>query len=148
MAQRENIYEACFQQIQTTSPSLIQIPLFSRRFKHWDKVDLRFFPACYMQQYEETGDQENNMGLTRWKSTVNVWFYFNAINPNNFPDETYNNLIDALEVAFKPSPVTGRLTLGGLVTHCWLDGKIYYSDGALDHKAVILAQIHLLWNGF
>ena len=56
-------------------------------------------------------------------------------------------IVDALEGAFKPSPVTGRQTLNDTVTHAWVDGKVLYSDGALDRKAVILAQIHLLWSG-
>ena len=147
---RENIYAACFTQLQQLAQiilSTVPVPLFSRRFKHWSQVPINLMPACYMQQYEETADQQSNMGLTRWHSLVNMWFYFSAENYNALPDQTYNAIVDALEGAFKPSPVTGRQTLNDTVTHAWVDGKVLYSDGALDRKAVILAQIHLLWSG-
>lgn len=144
---REQIYSALFTQLQTMAPSLISIPTFSRRFTHWSQVPPNLLPACFQQQYEETSDQQGNMGLTRWHSIVNVWFYYSAMNTNALPDQTYNNVIDALEAALKPPTPSGKQTLGGVVTHAWLDGKIPYSDGATDKKAVILAQIHLLWSG-
>lgn len=148
--QREAIYEALFTLLQTTAPSLIEIPTFSRRFQHWEKVPINQMPALFMQQYEEEATQlPDAMALTKWVSTVNVWMYFNATNPTALPDQTYNNLLDGLELALKPPPgQSGRQTLGGLVTHVWISGKIPYSDGALDRKAVILVQLKVMWNGY
>ena len=150
MITRSDIYDACFNPLQTMAPFLpgtTKNPEFSRRFKHWSQVPINLFPACFMQQYEETADQSQAMGLTRWHSLVNVWFYFNAQNYNALPDDTFNSILDSLEAAFKPPTPNGLQTLGGTVTHAWVDGKVMYSDGALDHKAVIVAQIHLLWGG-
>lgn len=151
--QRQPIYDALYALVQKTMLTVPlpngseKIPSFSNRFTHWSQVSVAQMPAVNMQQYEEEADQVNNMGLTRWRSTVNVWIYFNASNPQALPDQTYNAVLDALETALKPSPTTGRQSLGGLVTHTWIDGKVPYSDGALDHKAVILVQIKILWGG-
>jgi hypothetical protein len=148
---REPIYAALYALLQTAAPQGFTINTFSRRFQSWDSTNLPQLPALFMQEYEETADQDSGdpsaMGLYRWISTVNVWIYFSAQNPNALPDQVFNALVDSMETVMQPSPQTGRQTLGGLVTHAWIDGRIMYSDGALDKKAVILLQVKILWGG-
>ena len=39
-----------------------------------------------------------------------------------------NGLLEAIDGAFLPDdPNTGKFTLGGLVTHCWIEGKTFRS---------------------
>lgn len=80
-------------------------------------------PALFMQQFEEQADQED-MGLYRWNSTVNVWLYFAANNPNAVPHQVYNALVDSIEEVMQPEPQTGSLAeflelmRGRIATNC------------------------------
>jgi len=53
-------------------------------------------------------------------------------------------LIDAVEAAFRPPPVIERVTLGGLVTHCWIEGTVSKDDGALTNQALAKIPIRVL----
>lgn len=143
---REPIYAALFTLIQKMKIEGMATPSFSRRYQHWDQVDVMAAPAIFQQQYEEEAQQQE-MGLTKWQNTVNLWIYFDASNNNAIPDQTYNNIMDAVEAVLTPPPPQRKQTLGGLVTHVWIDGKVPYSDGALDNKAVFLVQIKVLKQG-
>jgi hypothetical protein len=146
---REPIYAALFDLIQTMNINDMPTPSFSRRYQSWDVVDVVACPYVIQQQFDEDAQQETKQvfGLTMWESTVNIWIYFDASNPSAIPDQTYNNIMDALETALKPLPPTRKQTLGGLVINTWIEGKTLYSDGAQDGKAVILAQVKVLRNG-
>jgi hypothetical protein len=146
---REPIYAALFTLLQTMIINGMPTPSFSRRFQSWDVVDVVACPYVIQQQFDEDAQQQAKqmMGLTLWESTVNVWIYFDASNPSAIPDQTYNNIMDALETALKPSSPTRKQTLGGLVINTWIEGKTLYSDGAQDGKAVILAQVKVLRQG-
>jgi hypothetical protein len=143
---REPIYAALFKLLQTITIEGMATPAFSRRFQHWENVDVVACPVVYQQQYEENAQQQN-MGLTSWENVVNVWVYFDASNPSAIPDQTYNNIMDALERALTPPPPQRKQTLGGLVTHAWIDGKVLYSDGAQDGKAVFIIPVKILKQG-
>ena len=146
---REPIYATLFDLIQTMDIADMPTPSFSRRYQSWDVVDVVACPYVIQQQFDEDAQQETKQvfGLTMWESTVNIWIYFDASNPSAIPDQTYNNIMDALETALAPPPPTRKQTLGGLVINTWIEGKTLYSDGAQDGKAVILAQIKMLRKG-
>ena len=38
----------------------------------------------------------------------------------------------AIDAALAPSALTGLQTLGGLVSHCWIEGKLMKDAGDLD----------------
>ena len=37
-----------------------------------------------------------------------------------------------------------RLTLGGLVHHCWISGKVFKEQGDLDGQALLVVPIAIL----
>lgn len=49
--------------------------------------------------------------------------------PTQIGDTVMNNLLDAIEAALKPSPMTGYQTLGGLVVSCRFVGVIQKDPG-------------------
>jgi hypothetical protein len=40
--------------------------------------------------------------------------------------------------------VTGRQTLGGLVSHCWIDGKIMKDSGDIDGDGIAVIPVKIL----
>jgi hypothetical protein len=55
-----------------------------------------------------------------------------------------NNLIlDAIEAIFPAEP-EGVQSLGGLVHHCWIDGKVFKDPGDLDGVGMLIVPIKIL----
>jgi hypothetical protein len=47
-------------------------------------------------------------------------------------------------VMLAPSPVSGVQTLGGLVSHCWIEGEIEQFPGVLDGIAKAIVPVKIL----
>ncbi len=58
---------------------------------------------------------------------------------------TLNGLFLAIDNAMQPdNPVTGKFTLGGLVTHCWLEGDTDMDPGIFGDQAAAILSVHIL----
>ncbi len=56
-----------------------------------------------------------------------------------------NNLLMAIDGAFLPDdPTTGKFTLGGLVTHCWLEGDSDLDPGIFGPQAAAILPVNIL----
>jgi hypothetical protein len=57
-----------------------------------------------------------------------------------------NGYMDAIDVVFKDDPIRGRPTLGGLVSHCWIEGTVRMVSGDVDPngQAFMSVPIHIL----
>jgi hypothetical protein len=56
-----------------------------------------------------------------------------------------NGLLEAIDGAFLPDdPNTGKFTLGGLVTHCWIEGKTFIDPGIFGSLLGALIPVHIL----
>lgn len=76
---------------------------------------------------------------------ADVWLYTNGgKNPDAVPATELNNMIDAIETALDPSPVTNTQTLGGLVVHCWIEGRPEFYSGHLDGQAIAVIPVKIL----
>jgi hypothetical protein len=50
-----------------------------------------------------------------------------------------------VDAALKPGPAAGgRQTLGGLVSHCYIDGKIMKDPGDIDGDGVAVIPVKIL----
>lgn len=53
-----------------------------------------------------------------------------------------NPLFSVVEAAFAPDqPSFNRLTLGGLVSHCWIEGEVYTIPGDIDPSGLAMQTI-------
>jgi hypothetical protein len=60
-------------------------------------------------------------------------------------ETTLNNLLKAIDAALTPDNlVTGKFTLGGLVTHCWIEGESELDPGIFGPQAAAILPIHIL----
>jgi hypothetical protein len=60
------------------------------------------------------------------------------------PISMLNPLIDAVDAALAPNPVTRRQTLGGVVSRVWIDGKIMKDLGDLDRDGIAVIPVKIL----
>ena len=58
-----------------------------------------------------------------------------------------NPLLDAVEAALAPDPVGHVQTLGGLVSHCWIAGRIQTDEGVPGGQAVAIVPVEILVSG-
>jgi len=75
---------------------------------------------------------------------------------DNSPDEdigsetvlaetTVNNLLQLIDAAFVPDNLgTGKFTIGGLVTHCWIEGDSDLDPGIFGPQAAAILPLNIL----
>jgi hypothetical protein len=135
---REPIYAALFEKLRVIS-SLVTA---SRKLKHWADVPDIQQPALFQAQ-----KSENVTGMPKfprvWELAVDVYLYVKtAKDPQAAPSTILNPLMDAVQNALAPDdPKLERCTLGGLVEHCWIEGRVETDEGALGDQAVAIVPI-------
>lgn len=142
-ASREAIYAAAFALAQGVATFKVS----SRRFRHWGTMAATDQPALFMTQGREVPQQSRGKPAV-WTMHADLWVYANAGNDESvIVSSLLNPIIDAIEAAFVPASagVSGNAqTLGGLVSHCWIDGEVEYFEGVLGDQAVVIVPIGAL----
>lgn len=105
--------------------------------------DVTAQPALFLR----SGDEDlpyHNIILQEQTIKAEIWIYSNAgDNPNAVPDTALNNLLDAVQDVFKPEPMTGRFTLGGLVHWCRMV-KVQKDPGDISGQAMAVADVEII----
>jgi len=139
MITREPIYAALFAKIQMVSG----VTTISRRLLHWSDVPAENQPAIFQVQRHEDPIQQRGIPA-KWKLYADLYVYVNTgADPYASPAILLNPIIDAIETALGPDASTGFQTLGGLVSHCWISGRIETSEGALGQQEVAIIPIEM-----
>lgn len=139
---REPIYEALFNLLS----SIPGLQTTSRRLLHWSDVPAAAQPALF--QAEGPEKQEPKKGFPA-KVTLRCDIYLYVNTGNDLivtPGPIINPLMDAIEAAIAPSPVTGFQTLGGTVSHCWIEGEVVTDEGVLGAQAIKIIPVFILIN--
>ena len=138
---RETIYSALFTLVSSV-PGLVTT---SRRLVHWSDVSPEMQPALFQAQINQAAQPRPEGLPTRWTLKADIWLYVNTgQDPGAIPAILLNNFMDAIEAALAPSLVTGKQTLGGLVSHCWIAGEVLTDEGTLGPQAVAAIPIEIL----
>ncbi len=139
---REMIMEALFTKLQTAG---VAFKHYSRRMKLWGEVADELKPSMIMTERPEgwvrTGEQ--NPG----KTTLEVLLFIYIVDgkdPDATPIIRMNNLLDVVDTVLAPPPLEQNQTLGGLVSHCWIEGEIYKEPGDLDGDGIAIVPIKIL----
>lgn len=138
---REPIYAALFAKLSAI-PGLVTT---SRRLLHWSDVQAAAQPALFQAQKKEL--QQPKKGLPA-KVTLqcDIYLYVNTGNDLTVtPATTLNPLMDAIEAALAPDAM-GVQTLGGTVSHCWIEGEIITDEGVLGPQGVMVIPVFILAN--
>lgn len=118
----------------------------SRRLRHWTDVPAAEQPALFQVQKSESARTRRGQP-TEWTLAVDLYLYCQAPDDTTAPSTVLNPLIDAVAAALAPKGLdlaTNVQTLGGLVSHCWIAGKIETDEGALGGQAVAIVPLELL----
>ncbi len=139
---REQIYGALFAQAASAAGFVTA----SRRLRHWSDVGPAEQPALFQAQKSETAKRTRGLP-PRWTLEVELYVYAQAPDELTPPASVLNPLLDAIEAALAPSggdSATNTQTLGGLVSHCWIAGKVQTDEGVLGGQAVAIIPIEIV----
>lgn len=136
---REPIYAALFAKFA----SIGALKTKSRRWRHWTDVAPADSPALFQAQKNEeivqvTGQPPKHV------LHVNLWVCISVDQTSDaVPSTAANPVLDAIETALAPDPVTQRQTLGGLCYHCKIAGSVDTDEGLLGTMAVFIVPIEI-----
>ncbi len=141
MPNREQIMQALFALVSGSAPFIKA----SRRLKLWTDVPESEKPAIF--QYERDDVYSNGKQyLPIVEMNVELYVYTApGMDSGVTPISILNPLLDAIDASLKPSPAAGgRQTLGGLVSHCYIDGKVMKDPGDIDGDGIAIIPIKIL----
>ena len=139
---REPIYAALFA-LASGAANFVTV---SRRLRHWSDVGAAEQPALFMIQKSETAEARRPLPA-KWRASVDLYLYAQAPDELTPPATVLNPLLDAVEAALAPDPVSHVQSLGGLVSHCWIAGRVQTDEGVLGGQAVAIVPIEILASG-
>lgn len=115
---------------------------FSRRLKHWDDVPPTQQPALFLQQGAEQSHQATHQPRkTTMHATLYVYF---RVDGDAVPGSVCNPLLDAIDAALVPDPMTRTFTLGGLVHDCRAQGATEIDEGTLDNQGCLRIPLEII----
>jgi hypothetical protein len=147
---RETIMTALFKLLQgvtfaPTSDGATAFLTTSRKLKLWSDVPQQ--PALYMAEHAENLAYQSENLPSKTTIDVDVYVYFKP-SPTSDDDTAgsiyLNNILDGIDAAIAPDVVTNRQTLGGLVSHCRIDGKVLKDPGDIDGQGLAVIPIKIL----
>jgi hypothetical protein len=144
---REDIFTALFALAPNVQWDSGGFQSVSRRLRLWDDTHAK--PALMQVEHEEQYAQATRLPYKRIFK-AEWWIYHTAGNdPDAVPTITTNQILDAIEAALAPAVSDPgfpdeRNTLGGLVHHCFLNGKVTKVSGDLDGAALVTVPITIL----
>ena len=136
---REAIYSALFAKMSAAAG----FATASRRLRHWSDVGAVEQPALFQVQRSETARRDAGLP-SKWTLAVDLFLYAHAADDATAAATVMNPLLDAIEAALAPDPVTNVQGLGGLAAHCWIAGKVETDEGVLGGQAVAIVPIEIL----
>ena len=137
---REQIISALFELALTATT----FNTSGRRLQLWSKV--ASLPALFIQSTGTNYTPREVRGLPPKRTiTAELWVYTDVgKDPNANPEQGLNDIIDVIEAALAPNIVSGVQTLGGLVSHAWIEGEIEQFPGVLDGIAKAIIPVKIL----
>lgn len=146
MAPREAIAAKLFEVTEAASKKVVNLETSSRKLRHFDSVKAIEMPALFQAQNPETYVRTVADGPPKRTMHFSLWLYTaDAQQPALIPSQQINLMVDAIEAALAPSPLTGMFTLGGLVHRCWIEGTIEIYEGVTsDGKSIAIIPIAVL----
>lgn len=138
---RETIITALFNLVSNSAT----FATASRRLQLWSSVASSDKPAIFICERGDVYTHTSEAVPESVTINVDIYIYTDAGKDQSIvPASILNNLIDSVESVLAPNPVTGLQTLGGLVSHCWIDGKIMKDSGDLDGDGVAIIPLKIL----
>ena len=135
---RESIMQALFALLTASGP----YQTTGRRLQLWTQIAAQ--PALFLRHSAEDYPARPTRIPPKTTIECEAWIYSKTGDPELAPDIAQNALLDGVELALAPPPGEEAQTLGGLVTHCWVEGRVEIHPGDLDNQAIAVVPIKML----
>jgi hypothetical protein len=140
MHSREAIMQALFALVSGAAEFVTAL----RRLRLWNDVAPGEKQAIFMCERDDVYTNGKNY-LQIVEMNVDLLIYIDAGTDQSIaPITVLDPLLDAADAALAPNPVTRRQTLGGLVSHCWIEGKIMKDPGDIDSDWIAVIPVKTL----
>jgi hypothetical protein len=117
----------------------------SRRLKLWSDVPKSQRPALFVAEHREQPSYQTEALPVKTTLSVDLFIYIDSSDRNTIPAAALNTMLDAIDAALKPAPAdNNRQTLGGLVSHCRIDGQVLKDPGDLDGDGLLWVPLKIL----
>lgn len=145
MLVREPIYAALFT-LLTTAPGIAgAFAMYGRYLRHHSQTKVK--PAFFLVQNHGETHVKVGKGIPSKRTLgCSAVMYFDENDPTNNPPATLcNNAMDAIDNALNNPGNPGNVqTLGGLVEHVYLEGKVIIDEGLLQQTSIVVVPIAIL----
>lgn len=135
---RETIFGALFAKLQDI-PGVVTT---SRKLRHWSDVPSSERPALFMTELSQQVDRIKGQP-PKYIFPVELYIYVSS-EGDTPPSTILNPLIDAIEAALEHGPADTAQTLGGLVSHCFVNGKIETDEGSMGSDAMAIIPVEII----
>jgi hypothetical protein len=112
-----------------------------RRLKMWTDVPQQ--PACFLVVHSENDAYQSEVTPSKTTISADVFVYIKTGDASSIPAIDLNNVLDGIDAALAPNVLTGKQTLGGLVSHCRREGQVMLDPGDLDGQGLAIIPIKI-----
>lgn len=139
---RTAIMDAVLRQFQGVAPWVT----ISRKFRMWDAVKVFERPALFLLfNGEERTHGDGESHPPKIIMEVTAFVYITSPPGTPVPSTQLETLLDKFDQALAPSPLMGsKQTLGGLVSHCWIEGKTLLVPGDIESDGLAIIPLRIL----
>ena len=114
----------------------------ARRVKLWS--DLPGQPALCQAEHDETITEVTGLPPKRVFGASWLIYHDAGKDPDAAPANETNQILDAIEALFPTGDPDHVQTLGGLVHHAFISGRVFKDSGDLDGQALIVVPIQMV----
>ena len=140
MQARETIMQALFALVSGSASFITK----SRRLQLWSSLsparEASHLPIRAGRRLHPRKELHNHRRDERRPVHLHCSRHGHGVTPISMLDP----LLDAVDAALAPNIVTRRQTLGGLVSHVWIDGKIMKDPGDIDGDGIAVIPVKIL----
>ena len=145
----ERVSQVRWSRPEDASPNTHRFETYSRRVKLYSDVPAQQQPACFQAEHATTEGQVSGMP---YKTVLEAsWLIYQCVGRDARALGVVENnvILTGVRSALAPTPLDPgfadrRNTLGGLVYHCFISGRIFKDPGDIDKQGMMVVPIKLL----
>jgi len=139
---RENAYTALFSLLKGLKTAG-KVKTCDRRVRFLEEMGVSELPALFMSVSNQQTAQIRGLPP---RHTLQAKIYLYASNPDRHTPAgvQLNGLLDAIEQTLTPAATEDALSLGGQVSHAWIEGPVEVFEGPQGERAAAVLSIHML----
>lgn len=139
---RETIMEALLERLKQIAGNGKPVNGVYRRVRSW--ADSAPKPCVYIGEHSDEYSRQSE-NLPKASMSILLFVYTQTGDMAAIPSKQQNEILDAIDDALKPdNPSENKCTLGGLVSHCYIDGTVVKVPGDLDGEGIAVVPINIL----